>query len=108
MGAVNRERGLYVPTTRRNYLIELYSVLSMGLFLLIAALVKDKPLNPPNIVFIILLCAFTFTIVQYLLTKKSIIYWMGDHWIRDGQSAKLDMITNLLCLVVGLFFYLLL
>ena len=78
----------------------------MALFLVIAALVKDKPLNPPKLIFIILICALTFTVVQYILMKKFIRYWMGNYLIDEGQSAKLGTIINLLCLVLGLFFYL--
>lgn len=105
-GSEKQKKGLYVRTTKRNYLLEVYSVLGMVLFLIIVLLIKGKPLNIPNSILVILISLLTFKMAQYLLTKKSISYWRGDLWIREGQDAKMDAIFDFLCLLFTLFLYL--
>jgi len=103
-----QKKGFYVPTTRRNYFIEVYSVLGMALFLIIVLLIKGKPLNIAYSIGILLISIVTFKMVQYLLTKKSISYWRMDFWIEEGEDAKMDAISNLVCLLFGLFVWILL
>ena len=93
----------YVPTTRRNYLIEIYTALGMALFLNIIPLIKNEPFSGALLIGTFFTAWLTFQVVQYLLTKKTVPLVYGIFQIKKGEDAKRWTISFVLGLIVILF-----